>query len=32
MGVIQTSYKQCVIDYLAANGNNETLRKIQHFE
>lgn len=30
--VIQTSYKQRVIDYLAANGNNETLRKIQHFE
>lgn len=30
--VIQTSYKQRVIDYLAANGDNETLRKIQHFE
>lgn len=32
MGVILTSYKQRVIDYLAANGDNETLRKIQHFE
>ena len=30
--VIQTTYKQRVIDYLAANGDNETLRKIQHFE
>lgn len=30
--VIQTSYKQRVTDYLAANGDNETLRKIQHFE
>lgn len=30
--VIQTTYKQRVIDYLAANSNNPTLRKIQHFE
>ena len=30
--VIQTSYKQRVIDYLAANSDNATLRKIQHFE
>ena len=30
--VIQTSYRQRVTDYLAANGDNETLRKIQHFE
>lgn len=29
---IQTTYKQRVIDYLAANTNNETLRKIQRFE
>ncbi|WP_278862219.1 hypothetical protein [Leyella stercorea] len=27
--VIQTTYKQRVIDYLAENSNNETLRKIQ---
>lgn len=30
--VIQTTYKQRVIDYLAENSNNETLRKIQNFE
>lgn len=30
--VIQTTYKQRVIGYLAANGDNETLPKIQHFE
>ena len=30
--VIKTSYKQRVIDYLAENSNNDTLRKIQHFE
>lgn len=30
--VIKTSYKQRVIDYLAENSNNATLRKIQHFE
>lgn len=30
--VIQTTYKQRVIDYLAESGSNETLRKIQHFE
>lgn len=29
---IKTSYKQRVIDYLAENSNNDTLRKIQHFE
>ena len=30
--IIKTTYKQRVIDYLAENGGNATLRKIQHFE
>ena len=30
--IIKTTYKQRVIDYLAENGGNDTLRKIQHFE
>ncbi len=30
--IIQTTYKQRVIDYLAQNTDNPTLRKIQDFE
>lgn len=30
--VIQTTYKQRVIDYLASHSDNATLRKIQNFE
>lgn len=30
--VVQTTYKQRVIDYLAANSDNATLHKIQNFE
>ena len=30
--IVQTTYKQRIIDYLAANSDNATLRKIQNFE